>query len=157
MDRSEENNNKIRVPAPRSLQPAGEDRQANGQVQWRQGAGKVCLFCTKNLALVSWLSATVLAVLSFRLSSRKGPAVNTCPYFSAPPTVSFHAAGDSDFHLTDSAFRLPDHSSLHLRAAASMGTRSLLKEDAFLFHIARLPAPAASSQAACISLPVKWK
>ena len=69
---------------------------------------------------LTWLSAAVLAVLSFWPSTVQFSERTDCehlPLLFTTSDRSFHAAGDSDFHLTHSALRLPDHSSLHPRAA----------------------------------------
>lgn len=106
----------IRVPGPWSLQPAGEDRQANGRHSGITVPEILFLLREEPRFGLTWLSAAVLAVCLSgprRFSSRKGLTSEHYRYFSPPPDRSFHAAGDSDFHLTHSAFRLPDHSSLH--------------------------------------------
>lgn len=136
-DRSEKNSERGQSSWP--MEPAARWGRQTSKWAGRVASGcqKFCVFCAKNLALVShgFRRRSLQFCLSGTrwFSSRKGPTVDT---FHHPRQVFPRRRRDSDFHLTDSALCLPVRSSLHPRAAAPTWRQ----------------APAASSQAASLRL-----
>ena len=136
--------NEVRVPGPWSLQPAGEDRQANGQAEWHPGA-RNSVSSARRTSLWS-LVAFGDAPCSFVFPALDGsvPGKDRLWTLFTTPDRSFHTTGATvtSISLTplsaclSTARSIPEQ--LHPR-----GARLLLPPP-------RLPL------CACIPLSVKW-